>query len=81
MVELQEYEYTFKVEDNTQAQLADLLTYQAHEKKIDVPKVVVPQPPPNIILDAPTLFFDKAYKRGFRKVEAGFILLSPLGEV
>ena len=34
MVELKEYEYSCKVEDSSQEQLVDLLTYQAHEKKI-----------------------------------------------
>ena len=81
MVELQEYEYTFKVKDSARAQLADLLTYQAHEKKIKVPKIVVPQPPPKVIPDAHTLSSNGAYRRGAGKAGGGFVLLSPLGEV
>ena len=81
MVELEEYEYTFKVEDSAQAQLADLLTYQAHEKKTEVPKVVVPQPPAKVILDAHTLFFDEDYGRGVGKFRGGFVFLSTLVEV
>ena len=41
MVECQEYKYTFRVKDSTQAQLTNILTYQAYKKKIEVPKVVV----------------------------------------
>ena len=69
------------MEDSAQAQLADLLTYQVHKKKIKVPKVVVPQPPPKVILDAHTLFFDGAYRRRIKKAGGGFALPNPMGEI
>ncbi|MCO5588722.1 hypothetical protein L7F22_042681 [Adiantum nelumboides] len=40
VLELQEYEYTFIVEDSTRASLADVLTYKVKEKKI-TPKAQV----------------------------------------
>ena len=32
-IQLQEFDYTFKVEDSTRACLADLLTHRCHQKK------------------------------------------------
>ncbi|MCO5581351.1 hypothetical protein L7F22_051324 [Adiantum nelumboides] len=81
MMELQEYEYTFKVEDSVRAQLVDLLTYRAHEKKIEIPKVKVPPPPPKVIPNAYTLFFDGAFRRGVGKARGGLVLLDPEGKV
>ncbi|MCO5591203.1 hypothetical protein L7F22_045184 [Adiantum nelumboides] len=81
MMELQEYEYTFKVEDSARAQLADLLTYRAHEKKIEIPKVKVPPPPPKVIPNAYTLSFDGAFRRGVGKAGGGLVLLDPEGKV
>ncbi|MCO5566471.1 hypothetical protein L7F22_020148 [Adiantum nelumboides] len=40
VLELQEYEYTFIVEDSTRASLADVLTYKVKEKKISSPMVL-----------------------------------------
>ena len=42
---------------------------------------MVPQPLPKVILNACTLFFDGAYRRGAMKARVGFVLLSPLDEV
>ena len=64
-----------------QSHLGHLLTYQPHEKKIEVPKVVVPPPPPKIIPNSYTLFFDGSFKRGARKDGVGLLLLNPNGEM
>ncbi|MCO5581089.1 hypothetical protein L7F22_034965 [Adiantum nelumboides] len=75
LMELQGYEYTFKVEDSVRAQLANILTYRMHEKIIKVPNVKSLLPPPaKIVLDAYTLFFDGAFRRATGKAEGGLIL-------
>lgn len=72
----------FKVKDSVRAQLADILTYKVHEKKISFLDVKnLPQPPPKVILGAHTLFFDGALKRATGKVGGGLVLLDPNGEV
>ena len=81
MTELQEYEYTFKVEDSVRAQLADLLTYRIHEKEIKVPKVTTPSPPLKVIPGAHTLFFDGAFRRASKKAGGGLVLVNPEGEI
>ncbi|MCO5570280.1 hypothetical protein L7F22_023998 [Adiantum nelumboides] len=62
--ELQEYEYTFIVEDSTRASLVDVLTYKVKEKKI-TPKaqVKLDLSPQGELEDAYTLLFDGAYCR------------------
>src|SRR5262249_19117485 len=67
IIQLQEYDYTFKVEDSARACLVDLMTHkvwgrkvkQKAEKKIEVPP---PKDPPKL-KDAHTLYFDGAYKQ------------------
>ena len=46
-----------------------------------MPKVVVPLPPPKVVPDTHTLFFDGAYRRGAKKARRGFVLLNSLDEV
>ncbi|MCO5603808.1 hypothetical protein L7F22_057960 [Adiantum nelumboides] len=81
-MELRSYEYTFKVENSVQAQLAGILTYQLHEKVIKVPNVrPLPPPPPKVLSNAYTLFFDGAFRRATGKAGGGFVLVNPEGEV
>ncbi|MCO5605681.1 hypothetical protein L7F22_059865 [Adiantum nelumboides] len=63
VLELQEYEYTFIVEDSTRASLADVLTYKVKEKKI-TPKaqVKLDLSPQGELENAYTLLFDGAYR-------------------
>ena len=42
---------------------------------------MVPPPPPKVIPNAHTLFFDGAYRRGVGKVGRGLVLLDPKGEI
>ena len=63
VMELQEFQYSFKVEDSVCAQLAGILTYRVQEKEIKVPEIkTLPLPPPKIIPNAFTLFFDGAFR-------------------
>ncbi|MCO5587723.1 hypothetical protein L7F22_041675 [Adiantum nelumboides] len=81
MIELQEYEYTFKVEDSVRAQLADLLTYHLHEKEIKVPNVKASPPPPKLLSRSHTLFFDGAYRKASQKAGGGLVFVNPEGEI
>ncbi|MCO5569095.1 hypothetical protein L7F22_022802 [Adiantum nelumboides] len=82
LMELQSYEYTFKVENSVRAQLAGILTYRLHEKVIKVPNVrPLPPPPPKVISNAYTLFFDGAFRRATGKAGGGLVLVNQEGEV
>ncbi|MCO5612817.1 hypothetical protein L7F22_067088 [Adiantum nelumboides] len=82
LMELQSYEYTFKVENSMRAQLARILTYRLHEKVIKVPKVgPLPPPPPKVLSNVYTLFFDGAFRRATGKAGGGLVLVNPEGEV
>ncbi|MCO5593210.1 hypothetical protein L7F22_047217 [Adiantum nelumboides] len=82
LMELQGYEYAFKVEDNVRAQLANILTYRMPEKIIKVPNVKsLPPPLAKILSDAYTLFFDGAFRRATCKARGGIVLVSHEGEV
>ncbi|MCO5567731.1 hypothetical protein L7F22_021425 [Adiantum nelumboides] len=82
LMKLQSYEYTFKVENSVRAQLARILTYRLHEKDIKVPNVKsLPPPPPNVLSNAYTLFFDGAFRRATRKERGGLVLLNQEGGV
>ncbi|MCO5580227.1 hypothetical protein L7F22_034093 [Adiantum nelumboides] len=77
VLELQEYEYIFIVEDSTRASLADVLTYKVKEKKI-TPKATVKLDlsPQGELEDACTLLFDGAYRRQRNKAAGGFVILN-----
>ncbi|MCO5578335.1 hypothetical protein L7F22_032176 [Adiantum nelumboides] len=82
LMELQSYEYTFKVENSVRAQLAGILTYRLHEKVIKVPNVrPLPPPPPKVLSNAYTLFFDGAFRRATGKAGGGLVLVNQEGEV
>ncbi|MCO5563370.1 hypothetical protein L7F22_017011 [Adiantum nelumboides] len=77
VLELQEYEYTFIVEDSTRGSLADVLTYKVKEKKI-TPKAQgkLDFSPQGELKDAYTLLFDGAYRRQRNKAAGGFVILN-----
>ncbi|MCO5603194.1 hypothetical protein L7F22_057341 [Adiantum nelumboides] len=77
VLELQDYEYTFIVEDSTRVSLADVLTYKVKEKKI-TPKaqVKLDLSPQGELEDAYTLLFDGAYRRQSNKAAGGFVILN-----
>ncbi|MCO5567795.1 hypothetical protein L7F22_021491 [Adiantum nelumboides] len=78
LMELQSYEYTFEVENSVRAQLAGILTYRLHEKVIKVPNVKpLPPPPPKVLSNAYTLFFDGAFRRATGKARGGLVLVNP----
>ncbi|MCO5569634.1 hypothetical protein L7F22_023350 [Adiantum nelumboides] len=75
VLELQEYEYTFIVQESTRASLADVLTYKVKEKKI-TPKAQgkLDFSPQGELEDAYTLLFDRAYRRQRNKAAGGFVI-------
>ncbi|MCO5551805.1 hypothetical protein L7F22_005307 [Adiantum nelumboides] len=77
VLEIQEYEYTFIVEDSTRGSLADVFTYKVKEKKI-TPKAQgkLDFSPQGEIEDAYTLLFDRAYRRQRNKAAGGFVILN-----
>ncbi|MCO5601704.1 hypothetical protein L7F22_055827 [Adiantum nelumboides] len=77
VLELQEHEYTFIVEDSTRASLADVLTYKVKENKI-TPKaqVKLDLSPQGELEDAYTLLFDGAYHKQRNKADGGFVILN-----
>ncbi|MCO5558777.1 hypothetical protein L7F22_012364 [Adiantum nelumboides] len=59
-----------------------ILTYRLHEKVIKVPNVrPFPPPPPKVLSNAYTLFFDGAFRGATRKAGGGLILVNPEDEV
>ena len=81
VLELQEYDYSFIVEDSTRASLADVLTYRVHEKKVTKAKEEKIYLPKEDLEEAHTLYFDGAYRRQLGKAAGGIIILSPSKEV
>ncbi|MCO5561480.1 hypothetical protein L7F22_015101 [Adiantum nelumboides] len=82
IMELQVFQYSFKVEDSVCAQLARILTYRVHERNIKVPEVkTLPLPPPRILPNAFTLFFDGAFRKATGKAGGGLVLHDSNGEV
>ena len=81
VLELQEYDYSFIVEDSTRASLADVLTYKVREKKVTKAKEEKIYLPQEDLEEAHTLYFDGAYRRQLGKAAGGIIILSPSKEV
>ena len=83
VVELQEFEYSFTVEESTRASLADVLTYRHREKKFILNKehkeTEVDMPTP--LVDAFTLFFDGAYRKKTGVAAGGIVILDPSEEI
>ncbi|MCO5553222.1 hypothetical protein L7F22_006743 [Adiantum nelumboides] len=82
IMELQEFQYSFNVEDSVRAQLAGILTYRVHERDIKVLEVkTLPLPPLKSLPNAFTLFFDKAFRKATGKAGGGLVLHDSNGEV
>ncbi|MCO5555441.1 hypothetical protein L7F22_008986 [Adiantum nelumboides] len=82
IMELQEFQYSFNVEDSVRAQLAGILTYRVHERDIKVLEVkTLPLPPPKSLPNAFTLFFDGAFRKATGKAGGGLVLHDSNGEV
>ena len=84
VIQLQEFDYTFKVEDSTRACLVDLLTHRCHQKKKkekgEIKERCHPIEELPKVENAHSLYFDGAYKRAKDKVVAGIIVFNPQGE-
>ncbi|MCO5569771.1 hypothetical protein L7F22_023486 [Adiantum nelumboides] len=82
IMEFQEFQYSFKVEDSVRAQLAGILTYKVHERDTKVPEVkILLLPPPKSIPNAFTLLFDGEFRKAIGKLGGGPVILDPNGEV
>ena len=81
VAELQEFEYSFKVEETTRASLADVLTYRHRERKIIIKEIPEDKEEPLPLSDAFTLFFDGAFRKKTGMAGAGILILNPQNEV
>ena len=80
VIELQEFEFSFLVEDSTRATLADLLTYKENPllvKEDSVRKVESVTE----ISDAHVLFFDGSYRKSHDAASGGIALYDPQGKL
>ena len=84
VMQLQEFNYSFAVEDSTRASLADILTHRHHKKKSRDKREsapVLPIPPPTQKLEnAYSLYFDGAYKKKQGQAAAGMVVFEPSGK-
>ncbi|MCO5589076.1 hypothetical protein L7F22_043041 [Adiantum nelumboides] len=81
VIELQEFEFTFLVEESTRATLANLLTYKDSPvlvKEETVKKVVESVPE---ISNAHLLFFDGSYRKSHDAASGGIALYDPQGKL
>ncbi|MCO5554272.1 hypothetical protein L7F22_007800 [Adiantum nelumboides] len=81
VIELQEFEFSFLVEDSTRANLADLLTYK--ENPLLVKEEVVRRVDEEVpqISNAHVLFFDGSYKKSHDPPSGGIALYDPEGKL
>lgn len=78
IVEMQEFNYTFLVEDSTRAYLADMLTHHFDEKKINPILQGEISPPPQVNLeDAYILHFDGAFRKKIGRAAGGIVVKDP----
>ena len=81
VIELQELEFSFLVEESTSATLADLLTYKENPLLVreDTVKKVVEKI--SEISDAHVLFFDGSYRKSNDATLGGIALYDPQGKL
>lgn len=81
VIELQEFQYTFLVQESTRATLADLLTYKERIQML-IKESEIKKPPEEMpgINNAYLLFFDGSYKKSHDATSSGIVLYDPQGE-
>ena len=81
VIELQEFEFSFLVEESTRATLADLLTYKENPLLVreDIVKKVVEKVLE--ISNAHVLFFDGSYRKSHDAASGGIALYDPQGKL
>ena len=76
-MELQEFSFSFLVEESTRATLVDLLTYKEIPLPIKEEVVKKPQEDMAKIVNANLLFFDGSYKKSHNAASGGLMLYDP----
>ena len=81
VIELQEFEFSFLVEESTRATFADLLTYK--ESPLVIKEETVEKACENVseIQNAHVLFFDGSYRKSHDAASGGMVLYDPQGKL
>ena len=79
VIELQEFEYSFLVEESTRATLANLLTYKENPVLIKEDKVKKAIEGVKEVGNAHVLFFDGSYRKSHDAALGGMALYDPQG--
>ena len=81
VIELQEFEFSFLVEESTRATLADLLTYK--ESPVLIKEEVVKKASEAVkeVDDAHLMFFDGSYRKSHDAASGGMVLYDPKGKL
>ena len=81
VIELQEFPFTFLIEESTRATLADLLTYKKSPLLIKESEIKKPSEQMPGIDNAYLLFFDGSYRKNHNAASGGIALYDPQGEL
>lgn len=81
VIELQEFKFTFLIEESTRATLADLLTCKESPLLIKESKIKKPPEKMPSIDNAYLLFFDGSYRKSHNAALGGIALYDPQGEL
>ena len=81
VIELQEFEFSFLVEESTRATLADLLTYKENPVLIKEDKVKKAAEDVKEVSHAHVLFFDGSYRKSHDAASGGMALYDPQGKL
>lgn len=81
VIELQEFDFSFLVEESTRATLADLLTYK--ENPLLVKEETIKKVAKNVkeLNNAHVLFFDGSYRKSHDAASGGIVLYDPEGKL
>ena len=81
IVELQEFQFSFLIEESTRATLAYLLTYR--QSPLLIKENALKKPDENVpdLQDAYILYFDGSYRKNHNASSGGLVLLDPAGRM
>lgn len=81
VIELQEFQFTFLVEESTRATLADLLTYKESPLLIKETEIVKPLQEMPELANSYVLFFDGSFRRSHDAASGGLVIYDPNGKL